>query len=90
MLTNLILQLVDRTIRYPYGVVDGVLVKVGKVILLVDFAVLDTDDDNAILLILGRSFLATRTALINMEQVELILRVGDETITFKACDQRNT
>ena len=48
------------------------------------------DDDDAIPLILGRLFLAIGRALIDMEQGELILRVKDKMITFKACDEKNT
>ena len=87
--TNVILHLVDQIIRYPYGAIEGVLVKVGKLVLSTNFAVLDMDDDDAIPLILGRSFLATGRALINMDQGGLILRIKDEMITFKVCDERS-
>ncbi|XP_010273609.1 PREDICTED: uncharacterized protein LOC104609090 [Nelumbo nucifera] len=49
----------DRSIKYPRGIVEDVLVKVGNFIILADFIVLDMEEDNTMLLILGRPFLAT-------------------------------
>ncbi|KAL0440346.1 UNVERIFIED_CONTAM: hypothetical protein Slati_2517600 [Sesamum latifolium] len=52
------LQLADRSIKYPRGIVEDVLVKVGKFIIPVDFIVLDMEEDKNMPLILGRPFLA--------------------------------
>ncbi|KAL0463612.1 UNVERIFIED_CONTAM: hypothetical protein Slati_0248800 [Sesamum latifolium] len=57
--TIVTLQLADRSLTYPRGTVEDVLVKVGKFIILVDFIVLDMEEDKNMPLILGRSFLAT-------------------------------
>jgi len=54
------------------------LIKVDKYIFPVDFAVLDVDEDVEVPLILGRPFLCTSKALIDMDGGELTLRVGDE------------
>ncbi|KAJ9544693.1 hypothetical protein OSB04_024400 [Centaurea solstitialis] len=80
--TNITLQLADRTIKYPYGVIEDVLVKVDKFYFPVDFVVLDMEEDQHIPLILGRPFLATGRALIDVEGGKLTLRVGDETADF--------
>ncbi|XP_075479287.1 uncharacterized protein LOC142520172 [Primulina tabacum] len=80
--TTISLQLADRSIKYPRGVVDGVLVKVDKFIFLVDFVVLDMEEDREIPLILGRPFLTTGRALIDVEKGELVLRLNDEKVTF--------
>ena len=57
--TNISLQLADRSITYPRGIVEDVLVKVVKFIFPVDFIILDYGEDKSIPIILGRPFLAT-------------------------------
>ena len=57
--------MVDRSLTYPQGIIEDVLVKVDKFIILVDFIVLYMEDGE-ISLILERSFLATGKALINV------------------------
>ena len=59
-----------------------ILVKVDKFIFLVDFVVLDMDDDESTSLILGRSFLNTTRALIDISCGKLTLRLNDEKIEF--------
>ncbi|KAL0286240.1 UNVERIFIED_CONTAM: hypothetical protein Sradi_7154400, partial [Sesamum radiatum] len=76
------LQLADRSIKYPRGIVEDVLVKVEKFIIPIDFIVLDMEEDKNMLLILGRLFLATSTALIDVQKGQLILRVNDEHVVF--------
>ncbi|XP_073285458.1 uncharacterized protein [Primulina huaijiensis] len=80
--TTLSLQLADRSIKYPRGVVEDVLVKVDKFIFPVDFVVLDMEEDREIPLILGRPFLATVKALIDVHKGELVLRLNDESVVF--------
>ncbi|XP_073030693.1 uncharacterized protein [Primulina eburnea] len=80
--TTISLQLADRSIKYPRGVVENVLVKVDKFIFPVDFVVLDMEEDCEIPLILGRPFLATRKALIDVHKCELVLRLNDESVVF--------
>lgn len=76
------LQLADRSIKYPRGVVEDVLVKVDKFIFPVDFVVLDMEEDREIPLILGRPFLATEKTLIDVQKGELVLRLNDESVVF--------
>lgn len=73
----------DRTIKYLRGVIEDVLVKVNKFLLLVDFIVLDMEEDKDISLILGRPFLATRRASIDLQEGTLSLRVQDEQVMFQ-------
>ena len=80
--TMITLQLADRSVAYPYGVVEDVLVKVDKFIFPVDFVVLDIEEDAKVPIILGRPFLATGRALIDVQQGELMLRVVDDKVTF--------
>ncbi|KAL0394779.1 UNVERIFIED_CONTAM: hypothetical protein Slati_4444100 [Sesamum latifolium] len=77
-LTIITLQQADRSIKYPMEIVEDVLVKVEKFIIPVDFIVLDMEEDVNMPLILGRPFLATSRALIDVQKGQLTLRVNDE------------
>ena len=63
---NVSLQLADRSITYPKRLLEDVLVKVDKFIFPVDFIILDIKEDHEVPLILGRPFLATGRALIDV------------------------
>ncbi|XP_031281923.1 uncharacterized protein LOC116140429 [Pistacia vera] len=80
------LQLADRSIKYPRGVVEEVLIKVDKLIFPVDFIILDMEEDREVPLILGRPFLATGKTLIDVHKGKLILRVEDEQVEFNVFD----
>ena len=80
--TTMTLQMADRTMAQPDGVLEDVLIKVGKFIFLVDFVVMDVEKDTQVPLLLGRPFLATRAALIDVKKGEFTLRVGDEAVHF--------
>ncbi|XP_073139099.1 uncharacterized protein [Henckelia pumila] len=80
--TTITLQLADRSLTYPCDIVENVLVKVDKFIFSADFVVLDMEEAQDVPLILGRPFLATRRALIDVQDGELTLRVGGEAVTF--------
>lgn len=74
------LQLVDQSIKRPRGILEDVLVKVDKFIFLVDFSVLDLEEDHDIPLILGRPSLAT--APVDVQKSEFTLKVLDEEVRF--------
>nr|GFA40417.1 reverse transcriptase domain-containing protein [Tanacetum cinerariifolium] len=76
------LELADRSITRPKGVAEDVFVKVGKFHFLTDFVVVDFEANPRVPLILGRSFLRTGHALIDVYGEEITLRVNDESITF--------
>lgn len=80
--TRVTLQLADRSIKHPHGIIEDVLTKVGKFYFPVDFVVLDMEEDVDVPLILGRPFLATGGALIDVQGGKLTLRVGDEEVVF--------
>ncbi|GJT85970.1 reverse transcriptase domain-containing protein [Tanacetum coccineum] len=80
--TCMTLELADRSISQPIGIAEDVFVNVGKFQFLADFVVVDFDNDPRVPLILGRSFLKTGRALIDVYELELTLRVGKETVTF--------
>ena len=72
----------DRSYQHPRGIIENVLVKVGKFILPADFVILDMEEDNTIPIILGRPFLVTRKVRINVKEGELKLRVQGDEVTF--------
>ncbi|KAL5559958.1 hypothetical protein UlMin_036169 [Ulmus minor] len=80
--TTVSLQLADRSIAQPEGKIEDVLVKVDKFIFPVDFIILDFEADMEVPIILGRPFLATGRALIDVHNGELTMRVQDEKVTF--------
>ncbi|KAA3483472.1 Retrovirus-related Pol polyprotein from transposon opus [Gossypium australe] len=88
--TRMSIQLADKTVGIPRGIIEDVLVKIDKFVFPVDFVVLDMDDDNSIPLILGRPFLATAKTKIDVATGELILRVSDESINLQALDSART
>ncbi|GJX50315.1 reverse transcriptase domain-containing protein [Tanacetum coccineum] len=67
----------------PNVVAEDVFVKVGKFHYPADFVVVDYDADPRVPLILGRPFLRTARALIDVYGEEITLRFNDEAITFK-------
>nr|GEZ33219.1 reverse transcriptase domain-containing protein [Tanacetum cinerariifolium] len=76
------LELADRSITHPKGVAEDVFVKVEKFHFSTDFVVVDFEADPRVPLILGRSFVRTGRALIDVYGEEITLRVNDESITF--------
>nr|GEZ87365.1 reverse transcriptase domain-containing protein [Tanacetum cinerariifolium] len=80
--TRMTLELVNRSINHPKGVAKDVFIKVGNFHFLTDFVVVDFDADPRVPLILGRSFLRTGRALIDVYREEITLRVNDKAVTF--------
>ena len=80
--TTVTLQMADRTLEKPEGIIEDVLVKVGKFVFPADFIILDMEEDSQVPLLLGRPFLATGAALIDMQKGILTLRVEKETADF--------
>eukprot|EP00268_Persea_americana_P007095 TRINITY_DN12609_c0_g1_i10.p1 TRINITY_DN12609_c0_g1~~TRINITY_DN12609_c0_g1_i10.p1 ORF type:complete len:354 (-),score=46.75 TRINITY_DN12609_c0_g1_i10:2790-3851(-) len=82
--TNVTLQLADASIRYPKGVVEDVLIKVGDFVFPIDFVVLDTKHTFGakpkIPVILGRPFLVTSNALINYRNGVMQISFGTMTV----------
>ncbi|GJS76483.1 reverse transcriptase domain-containing protein [Tanacetum coccineum] len=81
--TKMVLELADRTISKPTGVAENVFVKVGKCYFPADFVVLDFIADPRVPLILGRPFLRTAHALIDVYEGDITLRNDDQSLTLK-------
>ncbi|GJT34095.1 reverse transcriptase domain-containing protein [Tanacetum coccineum] len=80
--TCMTLELADRSITEPIGIAEDVFINVGKFQFPADFVVVDFEPDPRVPLILGRCFLKTSHALIDVYGGEITLRVGKEAITF--------
>ncbi|XP_039131851.1 uncharacterized protein LOC120268585 [Dioscorea cayenensis subsp. rotundata] len=80
--TRMTIQLADRSIKKPRGVVEDVLVVVDKLIVPVDFVILYVDDYVEVPLILGQPFLNSVGALIDVKGRRMTLRMGDEEVIF--------
>ncbi|GKA24140.1 DNA-directed DNA polymerase [Tanacetum coccineum] len=76
------LELADRPIQYPRGIVEIVLIKVDKFFLPIDFVILDMPEDSRIPIILGISFLATARTMIDVFNKNIRLKVGDDEVIF--------
>ncbi|GJU89985.1 hypothetical protein Tco_1302408 [Tanacetum coccineum] len=81
-LVDLGASLADRTVKYPKGIAENVLVGIGKFVFPVDFIILDMPEDIKVPLILGRPFLSTAHAKIDVYKRKITLRVGEERIIF--------
>ena len=76
------LQLADRSLKHPQGVIEDVLVKVDKFIFPTYFIVLNMEEDKEIPIILGTPFLANGRAMIDVQKGELKLRVHNDEVKF--------
>nr|GEW08719.1 reverse transcriptase domain-containing protein [Tanacetum cinerariifolium] len=82
--TRMTLELADRSITRPKRVAENVFIKVGKFHFPTDFLVVDFEAEPRVSLILGRSFLRTSRALIDVYGEEITLRVNDESYNSKS------
>ncbi|GJY29405.1 reverse transcriptase domain-containing protein [Tanacetum coccineum] len=80
--TRMTLELADPSITHPKGLIEDVFVKVRKFHFPTDLVVVDFEPDPRVPLILGRSFLRTGRALIDVYKGELILRDRYERLIF--------
>ncbi|XP_050238275.1 uncharacterized protein LOC126687762 [Mercurialis annua] len=71
--TSMVLQQADHSLKRPFGIVEDVLVKVDKFIFPVDFVILDYAVDKECPMILGRPFMNTGRALIDVHGGKLTL-----------------
>nr|GFC41771.1 hypothetical protein [Tanacetum cinerariifolium] len=83
---KMVLELADRTISKPTGVAENVFVKVGKFYFPANFVILDFVADPRVPLILGRPFLSTAHALIDVYEGEITLTHDDQSPTLKCGD----
>ncbi|GJX71527.1 hypothetical protein Tco_0308698 [Tanacetum coccineum] len=82
--TKLTVELANRTVKYPKGIAKNVLVGIGKFVFPVNFIILYMPEDIKVPLILGRQFLSTAHAKIDVFKRTITLKVGEEKIIFKS------
>nr|XP_016433140.1 PREDICTED: uncharacterized protein LOC107759664 [Nicotiana tabacum] len=77
------LQLADQTTILPEGIIEDILVWVDKFVFPVDFIVVDMEVNKDVPLILGRTFLCTDRAILDIYEGKLMLGVGNEKMVFQ-------
>ncbi|XP_070032844.1 uncharacterized protein [Nicotiana tomentosiformis] len=77
------LQLADQTTITPEGIVEDVLVRVDKFVFPLDFIVVNMEENKEVPLIIGRLILEMGRAILAIHDRKLMLRVGEETVTFE-------
>nr|GEX12850.1 reverse transcriptase domain-containing protein [Tanacetum cinerariifolium] len=82
ILTRMTLELANRAICTPNGIARDVFVPVGKFTFPADFVVVDYESDPRVPLILGRPFLRTARASIDVHGEEMILCNEDKKLTL--------
>ncbi|XP_073307190.1 uncharacterized protein [Primulina huaijiensis] len=82
--TEVILQLADKSVKVPLGCVEDVELKIDKLRLPADFVVLDMENSKNVPIILGRPFLATAGAIIDLKQRKLTMEVDGQNVEIKA------
>ena len=76
------LQLAEQTVRYPTGIAENVLIKIWNFFIPIDFVVLDMEADAKMPLILGRLFLSTANAHIDVGAGEIYLNINGQIERF--------
>ena len=69
--TKMSLQLADRSVKYHIGILEDILVKISHLYIPTDFVVMDIKEDEEIPILLGRPFLSTAGAIINVKKGKL-------------------
>ncbi|XP_050897403.1 uncharacterized protein LOC127104254 [Lathyrus oleraceus] len=80
--TRMSLQLADRSVKYPIGILENIPVQVGQFFIPTDFIIMDIKEDSNIPIILGRPFLAIVGAIIDVKRGKMTFEVGEEKIEF--------
>nr|GFA83653.1 hypothetical protein [Tanacetum cinerariifolium] len=80
--TDMLVEMADLTKKAPIGIVENVLVKIDKFLFPFDFVVIDMLVEHNETMILGRLFLVTIHAEINVFNKEIFLGIGKDRVTF--------
>ncbi|GKD52852.1 reverse transcriptase domain-containing protein [Tanacetum coccineum] len=87
--TRMTLELANRLITHPMGIAEDVVVRVDGFTFLANFVVVNFVPDPRVPIILGRPFLRTAKALIDLYEETLTLRVGKEELVYYADKYEN-
>jgi hypothetical protein len=90
--TSMCLQLAYQSVRYLLGIAENIRVKIGEFFVPVDFVVLDMSPDSKVSLILGRPFLSTANAHIDVRKGEIKFTINgqEEQFSFKPIPELNS
>ncbi|XP_050897759.1 uncharacterized protein LOC127104621 [Lathyrus oleraceus] len=80
--TEMSLQLDDRSVKYPVGILEDIPVRIGQLYIPIDFVVMGINEDSNIPILLGRPSLATDGVIIDVMRGKLTFKVGEEKIEF--------
>ncbi|XP_050890258.1 uncharacterized protein LOC127095637 [Lathyrus oleraceus] len=80
--TKMSLQLADRSVKYPVGILEDIPLRIRQLYIPTDFVVMDIKEDAEIPILLGRPFLSTVGAIIDLKRGKLTFEVSDEKIEF--------
>ncbi|KAL7606842.1 hypothetical protein Lser_V15G20544 [Lactuca serriola] len=84
--TKMTIHMANRSVTHRRGIVEDILVKIGRFVFPVDFVVMDMKEDVNVPIILGRPLLNTARALVDVRESKLTLRVVDNEETFRIQD----
>lgn len=79
---RMVIHFANKTMTFPIGICEDLLVKVDQFVFPANFIVLDMEEDEQVPIILGRPFLSTARALVDIKESNLTLRVREEAVTF--------
>ncbi|XP_070052632.1 uncharacterized protein [Nicotiana tomentosiformis] len=75
--------LADQTTIIREGMMENIIVRLDTFVFPIDFIVVNMEENKKVPLILGRPFLATGRAILDMHDIKLMLKVGEEMVTFE-------
>ena len=80
--TRMSVQLAGRFVKFPVGMLENVPIRIGQFYIPIDFIIMDIKEDSNIPIILGRPFLSTVEAIIDVKKGKLTFEVGEEKVEF--------
>jgi len=80
--SEMTLKLADRSTTHPFGFVEDIPVKIEGIYITTDFMVVDIKEDPDVPILLGRPFLATAGAIIDVKNGRIVFQVSDEMVGF--------
>ncbi|XP_076957673.1 uncharacterized protein LOC143633211 [Bidens hawaiensis] len=80
--TRMSLSLADCLVKYPRGIIENLLVKVNNLVFPIDFVVLVMEADKRVPIILGRPFLRTDRALVDVFEGKITLKADDDSVPY--------
>jgi len=90
MPTRMTLQLADRSITRPYGVIEDVLIRVKHMVFPADFVVMYMKENHKVPVILGCPFMSTTSCIIDMEIKTLEMGLEDQKINFDLFEENKS